>query len=282
MNNLRVDLHIHSTASDGQWSAQQLIDQIVATGIDLFSVTDHDTTRNVKEAGELAKEKGLAFLPGVEVTSKMNGAPVHILAYGLDLDNKSILEFLAANEKKMHEYNDSLIARLIDAGYDLDYAEYERYTWDRSRGGWKSLNFCIDKGLCHDVWSFFTELFVGELKIEFPDMNDLGDVIKTIEGAGGIPVWAHPGSLLVQGSIGWNKSLIEKMIDRGIQGLECYTSQHNPIQTNICLECATEYDLLITGGSDSHGEFAGRPLGLPKVYLYDLKLGPIRDRIQGV
>ncbi|MBN1314189.1 MAG: PHP domain-containing protein [Anaerolineales bacterium] len=282
MSELRVDLHIHTTASDGRWSAQQLIEQVLSTGIDLFSVTDHDSIGSVLKAQELANQNGLAFLPGVEISSKLDGAVIHILAFGIDIANQPLLDFLRTNESIMHQYNDSLIVMLIDAGYALDYAEYERYTWSRSRGGWKSLNFCIDKGLCHDVHSFFSELFTGDLTIKFPDMEPPAMVIELIKGAGGIPIWAHPGGRLVHGSNEWNKDLIARMIDFGLCGLECFTSQHDATQTKLCLACARENGLLVTGGSDSHGGFAGRTLGNPVVNLVDLDLGPIMERIEGL
>jgi len=272
-------LHIHSTASDGCWSPEQLVEQVQRAGIGCFAVTDHDTVAGVAQAEALARQRGLAFVRGVEVSSKLDGRLIHILGYGFDLTNEPFRLFLQTNETALHGYDDSSIQMLIDAGYSIDYAEYERYTWDRSRGGWKALNFLIDIGLCRDVHSFFGELFTGDLQLTFPDFPPPADVIQHICQAGGISVWAHPGgSSLSKGPRESSEKVLAQMLEAGIQGIECYACHHDAEWTRRCLEWAERYDLLITGGSDSHGGFVGRRLGRPEVHLNDLRLGPLVSR----
>ena len=280
--NSRVDLHIHTTASDGRWSPEQLIEQVERVGISCFAVTDHDTLGSVRPVEALARQRGLRFLRGAEVSAKLDGRLMHILAYGFDLDDDPFRCFLQSNEAKLKRYDDDLVQDLIDVGYELDFAEYLDYTWERQRGGWKSLNFLIDKGLCHDVSSFFNELFVGDLSVSFPDFPTPAEVIAVIRGAGGVPVWAHAANSLskqTRFSPEDDEEIVGHMVDAGIQGLEVFACHHDEEWTARCLSWAEQYDLLITGGSDSHGGFVGRHLGRPEVYLDDLRLGPIEERI---
>jgi hypothetical protein len=282
LDNPRVDFHIHTVASDGRWSPEQLVAQVQRMGIDCFAVTDHDTVGSVAQTEKLARQQGLGFLRGVEISAKLDGRLIHILAYGFELGNEPFCQFLQANKAQLESYNDGLLQKLIDAGYDLDFDEYLEYAWDRHRGGWKSLNFVVDKGFCQDVHGFFNELFVGDLKVTFPDFASPAEVVRIIMGAGGIPVWAHPANSLSkqeQASPDDDESVVAQMVDAGIQGLECYACHHDAGWTNRCLAWAARYNLLITGGSDSHGGFASRQLGQPMIHLDDLRLGPIAERV---
>jgi predicted metal-dependent phosphoesterase TrpH len=279
---VRVDLHIHTTASDGCWSPEQLVEQVERVGIGCFAVADHDTIGSVERAHVLARARGLEFVRGVEISSKLDGRLMHVLAYGYDPACEVFGRFLQENARRLSDYNDELVWMLIDAGYALDYAEYLEYRWDRHRGGWKSLNFLIDKGLCRDVHSFFNELFVEELAVHFPEFPPPAEVVGLILEADGIPVWAHPANSLSkngQNPPADDEEIVARMVDAGVQGLECFTCHHDDEWTRRCLEWAARYDLLVTGGSDSHGGFVGRQLGRPVVHLDDLRLGGIAERI---
>lgn len=278
----RIDLHIHSTASDGRWTPEELVEQVQREGIGCFAVADHDTVGNVLHVEALAQERGLAFLRGAELSSKLNGRLMHILAYGFELDHEFFGELVHANEKLMDAYNDSLVQVLIDTGYELDYSDYLDYSWDRRRGGWKSLNYLIDQGLCRDVRSFFDELFVGDLEVVFPDFPRPDTIVEAINAAGGVAVWAHPANSLSKKasySPQDDEAVVAQMVEAGIQGLECFTCHHDAAWTERCLDWASHYDLLVTGGSDSHGGFVGRQLGQPVIHAYQLRLGPLWDRL---
>lgn len=282
MKDKRVDLHIHTTASDGRWTLPALIEALQSTGIGLFAVTDHDTVGSVAEVEALARDAGLAFLRGVEISTKMDGRLIHILAYGYDLDHAPLVDFIHQNEARLRAYDDELLQRLVEAGYDLDLADYEAYTWDRRRGGWKSLNYLIDQGLCRDAHGFFNELFVGELEVDFPNFLAPEEVIPLIREGGGVPVWAHPATALSKDRRYRpedDERVMAQMVGWGIAGLECYTCHHDDGWTTRMVDWARRYDLLMTGGSDSHGGFVGRQLGRPEISLEQLRLGPLAERI---
>lgn len=276
---MRVDLHIHSTASDGTWSPDQLVQHVQQAGIGLFAVADHDSVASLPVVERLAREAEIGFIRAVEVSTTLDGQNVHLLAYGIDPSDEShpqhsaFLAMLDENRRKLASVDEQSVRKLMAAGYEIAWEEFEAYQNDVSRGGWKALNWMIDKGICRDVQDFFGRLFVGEMALQYPAFARPDQAVGTIRQVGGIPIWAHPGINLDQGP----NSLVEKLLEMGVQGLECYSPYHDEKMTHRCLDLCRSRDLLITAGSDCHGEFVGRTLGVPEAHLDDLRLGPLLD-----
>lgn len=260
----KVDLHIHSTASDGTWTPQDLVDAAVGAGLGIIAVTDHDSTANVAETARLAGERGIKCVPGVEVCSTKDDISFHILGYGIDLANKPLQELLAHNTHLLEQKDDDSVQLLIKQGWPLDFKEFKNYTYDRRRGGWKSLAYLIDKGLCTGVDDFFKRIFTPEHDLGFPIFPTICEVIDTIHGAGGVALCAHAASSFH--GPGLAQTLVE-LIEEPFDGFECYHSGHSEQDTQLLLtHCRTE-GMLISGGSDCHGSFVpSRHLGKPDVY----------------
>lgn len=275
---MRVDLHIHTTASDGNWGPERLVSEVKKAGIGLFAVTDHDIAANIKRTAALAKAEGLKFLPGVEICSTVSGQSFHILGYGIDPDNEDLRRLLYYNTRLMEKADEDSIKKLIADGLAIDYAEYCNYRHNPERGGWKSLSFLIDKGFCHDINDFFAHYFTKERGIIFPDFPPPAVAIKAITAASGVPVLAHPGS-------GFHGSTLEATLDffagEAIQGVECYHPCHDESTVKRAVEWCRSRGLIITGGSDCHGEFVkGRCLGQPEIRLEQLELGRLARLIE--
>ena len=274
---MRADLHIHTTGSDGRWSPPEVVAQVQQHGIDLFAITDHDDVSNVPAVAELAGSVGLAFLPGVEVSTRLDGRGVHVLGYGIDPRDARLGRLLEANAAELNGLNDEHIRALARAGYPIDLEEYAAYRHDPSRGGWRSLNYLIDKGLCRDVHDFFARLFVGSTVPPTANFAPLAEATEAIRAAGGVAILAHP-VVPLRGK-GVSEESMRPFLDGGIQGLECYSSYHDPAITSACLTYCAHHGLLVTGGSDCHGGFVGRPLGIPVVDVTDLRLGELASRL---
>lgn len=267
---MKADLHIHTTASDGTWTPAELIAEAQKVGLGALAVTDHDSVANVAEAQRLAKRAGLKFIPAAEVCSTKNDISFHILGFGIDITNKPLLELLRHNEDLLDQKDVDSVAMLERDGWDVSVAEFEHYTYDRRRGGWRSLAYLEDKGLCSGVMDFFQRIFTKEHDLAFPEFPPIPEVIKTIHEAGGVALCAHAAS-------GFHGPGLEKVLsmlrEEAFDGYECFHSGHDEAATKALLQYCKEHKLLISGGSDCHGTFApGRNLGKPEVYVEDLYL----------
>ena len=272
---LRADLHLHTTASDGRWPPEQLIEEMQRAGIGLFSVTDHDSLGSLAETAEKVRGNGLCFLPGVELSARLDGQVYHLLGYGFEPAEPHLVSFVEANNARLHRGSDDAVRLLAEAGYPISLDDYATYTWDRQRGGWKALNFLIDQGLCRDVRSYFSELFGDGLVHPEPDYPSPEKVIAVVRQAGGEVILAHPGASFYNGL---DVGRLDRLVEMGLAGVECYSFHHDEGTTRFFLEYCHRRNLLVTGGSDCHGGFAGRALGIPPVYASDLRLGDLLER----
>jgi len=273
---MRADLHIHTTASDGCWPPERVVAEVAARSIGIFAIADHDTVANVPATETLARESGLAFLRGVELSTSMNGRMFHVLAYGFDLASPALSALLRENRGRMAQYNEDIIHGLIEAGYPIDATDYAAYEHDPIRGGWKGLNFLIDQGLCTGVRDFFDTLMAG-LSLKMPAFPHPAEAVTVIREASGLPILAHPGSSLRYAGV--TAESLRPFLQFGIAGMECYSQYHDEATTRFCLDWCARHDLLVTGGSDCHGGFVGRELGVPIVDSADLRLGELEERI---
>jgi 3',5'-nucleoside bisphosphate phosphatase len=274
--NIRADLHLHTTASDGRWTPEQLINEIRRAGIGLFAVTDHDSLDSLAQTGQLVRGSGLRFLPGVELSARLNGHGYHLLAYGFDPDDQNLVALVEANNARLAASGDQAVRMLAQRGYPISLDDYSDYIWDRRRGGWKALNFLIDRGICRDVHSYFGETFAGELSHPQPEFPAPEEVIAVARQAGGVVILAHPGVLFYNGI---DTRRLDALVDMGIEGIECYSFHHDEAAARHFLAYSRSRNLLVTGGSDCHGGFAGRPLGMPPIYASALRLGILSERL---
>ena len=267
---MRVDLHIHTTASDGTWTPAELVEQALAVGLGALAVTEHDSVANVAEAAALAREVGLRFLPAAEICSTKEDLSFHILGYGIDITNKRLLELMEHNENLLDQKDVDSIRLLERDGWPVSSSEFAYYDYDRRRGGWRALAYLVDKGLCSGVNDFFQSIFTPEHDLGFPEFPPISQVVDAIHGAGGVANCAHAAS-------GFHGPGLERVMDllrvEPLDGFECYHSGHGKEGTERLLRHCRKHNLLISGGSDCHGTFVpGRNLGEPYVDTEMLRL----------
>jgi len=271
-NNDKVDLHLHTTASDGTWSVQELIDKLLDANISLFAITDHDTVENLEVAQAIVNGlDNLTFIPGVEISSQYSQTYCHILGYNIDYKTPALIAFLQRSQAAMNDADLAFLTAIQSQFSQLSLSDYHRYTNDRTRGGWKCLNYLIDTNICTDLNAFFA-LYDSQTSLPkhpscFPSAEQ---AIAIIRQAGGMPVLAHPGAGFYHDDY---KQLLNDMRSYGIQGIECYHPHNNPEVTHYCLDFCKQHQLLITGGSDCHGDFIkSRQLGVPDIRFGQLNL----------
>ncbi|MEG0798452.1 MAG: PHP domain-containing protein [Acidaminococcaceae bacterium] len=270
MKSQQVDLHLHTTASDGTWLPQELVAAVQLAGLGSFAVTDHETVANVAATQKYAQEAGLNFVPGVEISTTEGQHSFHILGYGIDITNQHLLELLAHNENLLAQKDEDSISKLIKQGWPLSLNTFADYRYDRRRGGWKALNYLQDLGLCVDVRDFFNRIFTADNDLGFPVFPTMNETIQTIRQAGGVALLAHAASDFH--GPGLDATLLQ-LASQPLDGFECYHSGHSQEDTATLVRYCHERGLLISGGSDCHGTFVpGRHLGEPLIFLEDLVL----------
>jgi len=267
---MKADLHLHTNASDGTWTPKELIEKIIQVGINVFAVTDHDSVENISAATELVKDRNLKFIRGVEVNSTENGHIFHILGYNIDPENKSLHEILLKNRNVMEERDKRCIKILQDMDFPVALDEFQDYENNRSRGGWKALNYTMEKGLCGHYKEYFRLFGENRKGLGIEGCATPEEAISAVKAAGGIPVLAHPGSALYGNNFQQTVSLA---IDYGVEGIECFHPENGDEATEYCLELCRRENLYITGGSDCHGTFVKeRWIGKPDIDLDQLVL----------
>lgn len=270
MKRTQVDLHLHTNASDGTWTSKQLVDAAIQARIGMMAVTDHETTANVLEAEYYAKKASIEFLRGAEISATEGTQIYHILGYHFDLNNKRLQELLHHTTFLLEEQDDKTVIQLVNKGWEIDLKDYANYKYDRRLGGWKSLNYLIEKGHCKDVTEFFKKIFNKDNDLGFPIFPSIPEVIDTIHHAGGIALLAHGGSQLH--GPGLIKTM-DKLSGYQFDGFECYHPNHTDEVRDKLLAYCIERNLLISGGSDCHGGFVKtRHIGEPRIYKDMIKL----------
>ena len=244
----KLDLHIHTSYSDGVFSPRELLEMLQQYSYELISITDHDTIEGCIQGMKLAAHYDIRILPGVEVSSLCWGRDVHILAYGFDVKNKSFKSFLHGIEKGRLKRAKKIVKLLAALGLSLDFRDVLNLTGKLNLVGRPHIaRALIDAGYCRDSRDVFDN-YIGEGQSCYvpKPAPEAGVVIEAIKKAGGISVLAHP-------YVYRDDDLVQHLIDIGIQGLEVFYSRHTVDETARYKKMADDHGLIKTGGSDFHG-----------------------------
>ena len=254
-----VDLHMHSSCSDGSDPVPELLDNLRQRGVRLFSLTDHDTIGGISEMQRLVPED-MTFIPGIEFSCTTGSFKCHILGYGYDSENPQFLE--TVREASDLRY-DKLAHRVeyLREHFRIRFNEKELAWLHRqsSPGRPHLAELLMRRGLVSSIAEGF-ETYLNQMP---SPRIDAGKAIRAILAAGGIPVWAHPfgESPAERISAEEMRSRAEALIELGIQGLECWYSQFTEDMIRTLLRTAQERNLLVSGGSDYHGTRKPNALG---------------------
>lgn len=250
-----IDLHTHSTASDGQYTPIELVQLAKKAGITVLALTDHDTTAGLYEAYKTALELGINFINGIELDTKYPNIKgnFHILGYNIDPKHKALSATCANFAEQRLERANRIFTYLESHGIKLNREKVFEYA---GKGVITRPHFARvmheDGYVSCTQEAFDKYLDTSEFqKIDRPKPHPK-DAIKMITDAGGIAVLAHPSQLKL-GNISLSDLLCE-LKSYGLSGLECYYSTNTPEQTEYYINLAKKYSLYITGGSDFHGD----------------------------
>jgi len=252
-----IDLHMHTTASDGRLTAAALIARAAKAHLTTIAVTDHDTVASIAEATALGKKVGIRVVPGIEITAVDRGRDVHVLGYFFDPDDDDLLAFLISQRALRVTRVREIAARLADLNMfiDIDNVLMEAATRPGSSVGRPQIaRELMRAGYLSSVQDAFDLWLASGQPAYVPRTGPSpADVVKAIHDAHGIASFAHPG-------VTERDDLVAPLAEIGLDAIEAYHSDHTPEDTAAYRRMAARLGILITGGSDFHGENPDEPM----------------------
>lgn len=248
----RIDLHLHTTHSDGSLSPTEVLALAKKAGVSTLAITDHDIVDGIPEAITIGASLGIEVIPGIEVSSRLGDAELHILGYFLDWKDPALSRRLELVRASRHRRNPLIVEKLNALGLALTYQEVQELAGTESVGRPHIARVLMQKGYVQSAKEAFDRYLADGAAAYVPrELPDPSEAIAWIRAAHGIPVLAHP-VWAKQNEAGLLK-LCEKLKGEGLMGIEVHYSTHKPQQTSEYLNIANRLDLLVTGGSDFHG-----------------------------
>jgi predicted metal-dependent phosphoesterase TrpH len=246
-----IDLHVHSTHSDGSFSVDSLIKKAKNMGIQLFSITDHDTITSQYEAVELSSELGLNYIPGVEI-NVVYPQLMDILGYGIDIYDEELIEFLDRIKLFRKLRNKKMVELLEEEGFNISFDELEEKYDSTTIGRPHIARILIQKGYGNSVSQLMNGLLSRDRKCFVERIRySPKESIEMIKKAGGKAILAHPAKLRIQ------NTQLEKLLDElkhyGLDGMEVMHYSHSLEYSRYLYELANRKNLLVSYGSDYHG-----------------------------
>ena len=257
-NNAGIDLHIHSTASDGTFSPAEILALAQDLNLAAIAITDHDTINGSKEALGIGVPPSLKFLTGVEISASpppsfQYSGSLHILGYSINIDDPILNKTLATLQKARNDRNPGIVDRLNSMGIALSMDELLNEVGGGQIGRPNIASLMVKKGYVESIQEAFNK-YLGKGKPAYVDKYrvDCSRAIEVILDAGGVPVIAHP-YLLNPRNIEDIEELVITLKAMGLKGIEVYYSEHSQDNISKLEDIANRHELLMTGGSDFHG-----------------------------
>ncbi len=256
-----VDLHSHTTASDGSLTPQELVREAARRGLRVLAITDHDSTDGLAPAlEEAARHPPLLIVPGIEINCDVEGAEIHILGYYLDYEAAWFQDFCRAQREERRARVARMAARLAELGMPIDPEEVFALVREGAAGRPHVAQVMVKRGHVRSVREAFDKYLAAGKPGHVPRKKLApADAVRLIRRAAGVPVFAHPG-------LSDRDEMIPGLIAAGLMGLECYYGEHSAVQTASYLQLCRDHGLVATGGSDFHGpKVRAATLGVPTV-----------------
>lgn len=249
-----IDLHVHTTASDGILSPSEVVAEAASRNVWLLGIADHDTTEGVPEALAASAGTDVMVVPAVELSVGAEDHEIHVLGYFIDLDDQPLQTALGTLRGARELRNERIVARLKELGAPIDLARVKEIAGDGSVGRPHIAKALVEAGHCASIGEVFGR-YLARGKPGYVGRERLGpaEAAEAIRHAGGIPVLAHPGKL-------GHRRRIEEIVDMGMQGVEAFHTDHVESDVELILDIAASKNLLVTGGTDSHGPHPERPI----------------------
>jgi len=264
----RIDLHMHTTHSDGSYLPRELVRYAKKKGLDCISVTDHDTMSSQEECADEAKKLGIELVPGIEISAQFEPGTLHILGFFLDKDRPELKRTLGDIQNARRERNPGIIEKLNRLGIPVTLEEVEAESGKDQVGRPHFAKALVKKGVVRSMQEAFDK-YLAKGKPAYLDKRRLSpaESIRQIREAGGIAVVAHPRYMKLD-EVAMTKEF-ERLVEQGLGGIEAYNSCQSRQEAELYKRLAKRFNLFVTGGSDFHG--ANKP---------DVDLGYLGDGVE--
>lgn len=261
----KVDLHLHSSVSDGRYTPAELVNKAASAGLTVIALTDHDNVDGIAPALEAAKRfPNLKVIPGVEISTEEAKGETHVLGYFIDYTYRELLESLEKMRDSRQGRAEAMVANLAGMGLPVEWQRVQEIAGDGSIGRPHIAQALLEKGYIATIKEAFDKYIAwgGPAYVERIKITPTG-AVELIVRAGGLPVLAHP---LTDNA---PEALIARLKKSGLAGIEAYYGEYTQQQVQTLLKLADKYELIATGGSDYHGldENAETKMGGTKVPL---------------
>lgn len=243
---IKIDLHMHTTHSDGAFSPTELVLKAKEAGLDIISITDHDSVNGIKEAIAVGKDAGVEVIPGLEISTDLDEKEVHLLAYFIDIDNEELQKYLSFFRDERFHRAKRIVQKLRNLGLSITIDDVIDHARNSAIGRPHIAYAMVNLGLISNYYEAF-ERFIGDYGPAFERKIHVSpqSATKLISDAGGLSFVAHPGYM--------KESILIDLIKAGIDGIEVIHPSHSESQINFYRGIVNQYCLLESGGSDFHG-----------------------------
>ncbi len=273
---MRADLHLHSFYSDGAMSPEEVASNAKTNNVQLIALTDHDTMLGCQRAHAACKEQGISYVYGLEI-SAYNFTKVHVLGYNVDYNSAPFKEYAEWTRLGSEERARDILSKLKKRGIHLTMTDVER---ERKISGTPIHSMFIAragsrKGYSSSPNRFYLDyLMAGKCAFSTLRRPTPEQAVRIILESGGIPVLAHPGRIFCDKSV--REDVIKGLVDCGLKGIEVFYSGHTMEETAYYKEMAENFNLLKTGGSDTHYNQGNRSIGTPEFYPDEALLSALK------
>ncbi|MGA5247600.1 PHP domain-containing protein [Streptomyces pseudogriseolus] len=249
---MRIDLHTHSTASDGTDTPVELVRKAAAAGLDVVALTDHDTTRGHADAAA-ALPQGLTLVTGAELSCRLDGVSMHLLAYLFDPEEPALLAERELVRDDRVPRAQGMIAKLNELGVPVTWDQVARIAGDGSVGRPHVASALVELGVVDSVNDAFTPEWLADGGRAYMPKHETDpfEAVRLVKNAGGVAVFAHPAAVKRGRTV--PESAIAELAEAGLDGIEVDHMDHDPDTRARLRGLAGELGLLVTGSSDYHG-----------------------------
>ncbi|MEE2753135.1 MAG: PHP domain-containing protein [Candidatus Latescibacterota bacterium] len=270
-----IDLHLHSTCSDGSSTPKEVVQRAAGLGLKIISLTDHDSVSGVSEAQEAGEALGIQVVPGAELSAQHDGLDVHILAYFVDHTSEGLIHSLAQYQDERRNRAERIVKKLNRLGVKVTFEQVLAKADGASIGRPHIADVLVEEGVCFSPnEAFFKYLGYGKSAYEEKYMMSPSEAFRVIHEAGGVAVLAHP--VLYR-----SDTMLSGLVEEGLDGIEVWHIKHKAEDSRRYSAFAEEHGLLRSGGSDCHGDARGDAIigkvPVPAFLYTELKTG--RDEL---